>query len=280
MPASTDPPDALAHFDRVAAVLTHRPFGLLSDLDGTLSPIAPTPDAASVPESIRAALARLTERVDLLALVSGRPAGEVAAELGLPQAVIFGNHGFESWRDGRIDRPPDVQPFQARLAELVSLAQSALRDPGIEIEDKTVTASIHYRESPRPEAARRQILDWLGPVARARGLVVTEGRRVVEVRPPLGYNKGTAVNSLIRDNGLRGVIYLGDDRTDLDAFRVLIEWRRSPDNAGLTVAVRSDEMPPELAEAADLSVAGPTDLEELLRRLGDALEPKTPTNPG
>lgn len=267
------PPPATSDWTApIARVLAHRPIGVLCDVDGTLSPIAPTPDAAFVPDAIRRALRDLLSRVGLVAAVSGRPAAQVAVLLDLPDLVIVGNHGFEQWTGGKVERPPELAPYLPRLAAVAARAHADLALPGLLIEDKTATLSLHYRRAADPEAARRALLDWARAAAAASGLIVTEGRRVVEIRPPLDHDKGTAVLALIDRYHLRGVLYLGDDRTDLDAFEALRSWRAGPDRAAVTVAVAGAEAPPEVCDAADLCVEGIDDVERLLRWLSEQVQ--------
>lgn len=258
----------------IARVLARRPIGVLCDVDGTLSPIAPTPDAARVPGGIRAALRNLAGRVAVIAAVSGRPAHQVAGLLDLPHApgfVIVGNHGFEMYRGGRLTRPPDLDPYLPVLAGIADRARAELTLPGIFVEDKTATLSLHYRGTADLDAAQDAVLRWAHAAAGHHGLKVTQGRRVVEIRPPLDYDKGRAVLGLIDDYDLRGVIYLGDDLTDLDAFEALRAWRADPGRAAAIVAVTGAEAPPEVCDAADLCLEDIEEVEALLRRLAEFL---------
>src|SRR5204862_2659019 len=120
---------------------------------------------------------------------------------------------------------------------------------------------FHYRNEPDQEAARF-VLERIAERALAEGLRPTWGRKVLEVRPPLAADKGTAVGRLLEERGLRRAVYAGDDATDLDAFRALDGLELS-----VRVAVSSDEGPPELGTAAELVVGSPAALLELLRRL-------------
>ena len=106
------------------------------------------------------------------------------------------------------------------------------------------------------------MLERVAERARAEGLVPRWGRKVLEVRPPVRADKGTAVTRLLADRSLRRALYAGDDTTDLDAFRALDGLE-----LGVRVAVASAEAPPELRGAADLVVGGPAELLELLRGL-------------
>jgi trehalose 6-phosphate phosphatase len=224
---------------------------IVLDVDGTLAPIVPTPEAARVPGETRAELERLADRYRLLAFLSGRTGDDARRVVGLERARYVGVHGLE------LD--PEAERWRSALGELAASAGW----PAEETEDKGLTVSFHYRRAPDQAAARAR-LEQLAEQARAAGLVPRFGRKVLEVRPPVDADKGTAIRVLVEEAGVSRALYAGDDTTDLDAFRGLGE-------AGLELAVRvavsSDEGPPELREQADLVVANPAELVELLRQL-------------
>lgn len=220
---------------------------LILDVDGTLAPIADRPDAAAVPVETRAELARLRDRYALVACLSGRPAADAARVVGVEGLVYAGEHGLEL--------EPGAEAWAARLA-----AFAATVDWPAE-EGKRLTLSFHYRAAADEEAARAY-LDTVAERARAEGFLPRFGRKVLEVRPPLAADKGTAVLRLLGERGLRRALYAGDDATDLDAFHALDGLELA-----VRVAVASDEAPRQLAETADVVVGGPAELLELLRGL-------------
>jgi trehalose 6-phosphate phosphatase len=221
---------------------------LLFDVDGTLAPIAPSPDLARVPAETKAELARLAGAYLLVACISGRPGAEAAGLVGVQGIHYVGNHGLEL--DERADElRAEIASFRASVA--------------FPVEDKGLSLSYHFRGA-QDEARARSELEEVAKRARVAGLDPRWGRKVLEVRPKVESDKGTAVRALIREARARQGLYAGDDRTDLDAFQGLA-------TAGLErfvrVAVESDEGPPELADAADLVVHGPEELAALLVRL-------------
>lgn len=261
-----------ASAQRLAAVLSHRPSGLITDIDGTISAIAPTPEAARVSASVSDCLRELCARLDLVAAISGRAAVDARRMVGVAEMTYIGNHGLEVWQDGKTRVLPVVQPYVPWIAEALAVVRQATRDiKGIIYEDKGATASVHYRLAEQPEKAREAILAALAGLPRARDLRVTEGRMVVELRPPLAVNKGTALVSLLDQYSLAGAIYLGDDTTDVDAFRALHEWAQVPGRWALAVGVMADETPEAVRREADLTVAGVPAVEGLLRNLVDIL---------
>jgi trehalose 6-phosphate phosphatase len=220
---------------------------ILLDVDGALAPIVPRPEDARVPPETQAELRRLHGRYALVACVSGRAGGDALRVVGVPELVYVGNHGLE--------RDPAAEQWTERLQRFMESVSWP------DVEDKGLTASLHYRNAPDQEGARRQ-LEEIAARARDDGFVARFGRKVLELLPPIEANKGTAVSGLLAEHGLQRALYAGDDTTDLDAFRAL-----DPLDLGVRVAVASPEGPPELEEAADLVVDGPDALLELLRRL-------------
>ena len=221
---------------------------LLFDVDGTLAPIAATPTLARVPDETKVELARLSDSYLLVACISGRPGAEAAAMVGVEDIRYVGNHGLE------IDeRAPELAGRIARFRDAV----------GLPVEDKGLSLSYHYRSAEDEKEARAE-LEAVAERARAEGLDPRWGRKVLEIRPSVEADKGTAVVSLLDGVRARLALYAGDDTTDLDAFAGLAR-------AGLEhfvrVAVESDEGPNELVAAADLVVPGPERLAALLATL-------------
>ncbi len=262
--------DAAAR-EKLAAALAARPRGLFFDIDGTLSAIAPTPEAATLLPGVAELLEQLRTRFDVVALVSGRAADDARRMVGLPGLLYIGNHGLERIEAdaASVQVLPEAEPYvEAVNTTLDDLdATLAARFPGVRIERKGVTGSIHVRNAPDPDAAEESIARSLTTIAVPRGLLVTRGRRIVEVRPPVAVDKGTAVAGVIRERGLRGALYLGDDRTDLDAFRALRQLADEGVCQTVAVAVLSPEAPPELAAAADITLPDISFVPGLLRWL-------------
>lgn len=238
--------------------------GLFLDFDGTLSEIAPTPEAAVAAPGAAEVLSALARRFRVVAVVSGRRVEEVADKLGRPEDVqLFGLYGLEGGDHGDDGRAVEsgaraVEEILPRVLEVAAGVQGSLVEP------KGSNLAVHYRLAPEPETAHRALLDALRPLARAVGLRVVEGKRVVELVPLDAPSKG---DLLVRESrGLRGVLYAGDDLADLDAFGALDALAAAGAYA-VKVAVRSAEAPDELLRAAHLTVGGPSELVEVLRGL-------------
>jgi len=192
----------------------------------------------------------------------------------IPGCAYAGNHGFEL-------QFPDRAPSTAEAARpwLDAIAQFArywdaemLAQAGLHMEPKGATLSVHWRMAPDPDAAHARLLDVFVPEAQARGLVVTWGRMVMEVRPPVAINKGTAVSELLDGGAWRHAAYVGDDRTDADAWHALHRIRDAGDlTTAVAVIATGPETPAELRRHADAEVAGPAEVLALLVRLADDL---------
>src|SRR5919202_4059168 len=137
--------------------------------------------------------------------------------------VYYGNHGFEILRGCEVEVTPEAAPYQAAIEELEERAKEELEPLGAFVEEKGITASIHYRNV-SPEAGER-CKEFVKREGERLGLRITVGRGVVEARPPIRADKGTAVRRLVEEYEPEKALFIGDDATDLDAFRELEELR-------------------------------------------------------
>jgi len=223
--------------------------GVFLDFDGVLAPIVARPEDAYPPEETRVELRRLVDRYGLVAVVSGRAGDDVSARVGVDGIIYVGSHGLE------LDRQA------ARWRQQIVDFASAAPWPQSEIELKGLSVAFHFR-STTDEAASVRELETLADTAREDGLVARFGRKVLEVLPPVGSNKGTAVRHLLTGASLSRALVAGDDTTDLDAFRAVDELEHK-----VRVAVQSPESPTLLAEHAELVLSSTDEFLELLRSL-------------
>lgn len=243
---------------------------VLLDVDGTLAPIVRHAEDAHVPEHTRAPLIAIARRYGMVACVSGRRAAEARRIVSLGTITYVGNHGAEVLRGGstEVELDPELAAWGTAVADFAAVQETELLHRlRIRIEDKDLIRAYHWRGAPR-EAAAEEHLRGMAERAQAAGLVAHWGRKVLEVRPPVPFDKGHGVEFLLRDAGLRSAVYVGDDRTDLDAFAGL--RRLAADDRlelALCIGVRSEETPPELAAEADLLVDGPPGVRALLTAL-------------
>ncbi len=243
---------------------------VLLDIDGTLAPIVRHAADAHVPEATRTLLIEIAGRYGLVGCVSGRPATTARQIVAIGTIAYVGNHGGELLRP-RATRP-EVDPELAQWTERVQAFAARVYTPELQRirvrqEDKGAIVAFHWRGAPDEEAADAAVHE-IARLAEQEQLVVHWGRKVLEVRPPVQLDKGLGITALLADSPVRAALYVGDDTTDLDAFRGL----RSLVEAGqlteaLCVAVSSDEAPPELAREADLTVDGPAGVRGVLEAL-------------
>jgi trehalose 6-phosphate phosphatase len=258
LPAALPVGLTLAQVALLRQALSQRPRGLLLDIDGTISPIAPTPEGASLLPGMPGLLERAADVFEVLAVITGRDAADARRMVGVDRLLYIGNHGMERWLPGESAPQiiPEARPYLPAIAQALEEAERDLtpRLPGARFERKGVSGSIHTRGCIAPQQALTTVLATLRPLTDRLGLRLTEGKLVAEIRPPLAVNKGTAVEGLVQSRGLRSAIYLGDDTTDIDAFRALRHLREAGACAGLAVAVLQAEAPPALAAEADLAL--------------------------
>ena len=236
---------------------------VITDFDGTLSPIvADPPEARALPGAVDV-LHAIAERYGTVAVVSGRPAVFLVDRLQLaacPRLVAYGLYGLE-WTDGDvIVEHPDVGSWRAVVGETADAAEDQA-PLGVWVERKGLSVTLHTRNAPEEMEWARS---WSEARAAVSGLAVHPGRMSYELRPAVPVDKGTVVTDLVRNAG--AACFLGDDRGDLAAFDAL-DRLSAKGGAALRVGVRSEEAPAELLERADVLVDGPPGVVEFLRAL-------------
>lgn len=243
---------------------------VLLDVDGTLAPIVRYAEDAHVPEATRGLLIEIARRYAVVACVSGRRASDARRLVAIGTISYLGSHGTEllraGWTEPALD--PAVRDWGRRIQEFAREADTPeLRKLRVRIEDKGSIVAFHWRAAPDEDAARAAI-DAIAARAEQSGLRSHWGRKVLEVRPPVRMDKGAGIVSFLSDQELDAAVYVGDDATDVDAFRglgeLLAEGRL---RHALRVCVSSDEGPSELAQEADLVVDGPDGVRTLLEGL-------------
>jgi trehalose 6-phosphate phosphatase len=239
-------------------------------VDGTLAPIVRHADDATVPQATRARLIGLSKRYGLMACVTGRRAADARRIVSIESIVYVGSHGGEVLRPGaaRPEMDPELEEGARRVRAFARAVDSSeLGRRQVRIEDKDAIAAFHWRGAPDEDAARMTVQE-LARRAEAEGLHLHWGRKVLEVRPAVALSKGMGVRRLLAGAGLNAAVYVGDDVTDLDAFRALVELVEEGElERAVRVGVRSDEGPAEIVAEADAVVEGPGGVRELLDAL-------------
>jgi len=243
---------------------------VLLDIDGTLAPIVRHAADAHVPEATRTLLIEIARRYRVVGCVSGRRAATARQIVAIGTIAYVGNHGVELLRPGatrpEVDR--EFADWSARVRAFAARAYSGEHQRlRVRSEDKDAIAAFHWRGAPDEEAAAAAVRE-IARRAQEEGFAVHWGRKVLEVRPPVRMDKGLGIGALLRGTPVAVALYVGDDTTDLDAFRGLRALVQSGSLASaVCVAVSSDEAPPELAEEADLTVDGPGGVRGVLEAL-------------
>jgi trehalose-phosphatase len=246
----------------VAARLGGTPLVVMLDVDGTLAPIAPRPEDAAVAPATRAVLERLVaSRGVHVVLVSGRAANDARGVVSVNGVWTVGNHGFEIVTPaGELETDPDLADQSAAITQASrELEPIVAAVEGARLENKRWTLTVHYRLAARD--AVPPLRAQVERIALGLRLRMTDGKEVVEVRPVAHVDKGTAV--VMMGERLHGfaanasILFVGDDRTDEDAFRSL--RARSP----RAVTIRVDESG-QAESAAEVRLRDPAAVHDLL----------------
>ncbi len=261
--------------EEITRVLQQHPLGLLFDIDGTLSPIAPTPDEARLYPGA-AELLHNAQKYARVGIITGRAVIDGARLVNVSGLTYIGTHGLE-WYDSdqigqhRVELIPQALPYTESGKAVLDVAERELADlPGIIVERKSVGGSIHYRLAPDPEQARKRILATLEAPVQHAHMKIGEGKCVIEVLAPLTVNKGQALRRFVEQFRLRGIIFAGDDRTDLDAVLEVRRLRQEGFVAHAIVVQHPDTLP-ALLEHADTLVQGVEGMVQQLKEIVNQL---------
>lgn len=222
------------------------------DFDGTLAPLVPMPDQASLPDDIRERLVVLATHAPV-AIITGRSIEDIHARIGFDPDYVVGNHGLEGVPGWEAHAAKHRSACAAWMAQLADALPGRLDDAGIMVEDKRYSLSVHYRQARDPGLAARaleNLFDALSPRPHVIG-----GKYVFNLLADDACNKGIALDRLMRASGAQRAIYVGDDVTDEDVFRM-----RRPDVLSVRIERHGDS-------AADYYLAHPADIVQLLEEL-------------
>lgn len=235
--------------------------GVFTDFDGTLAPIVDDPASAWPLPGVPALLGRLAQRYRRVAVISGRPLTYLLDKLGaVPGVELAGLYGLERAEGGDVVELPAAKRWRAVVATVAEEAEAAA-PPGVGVERKGLALTLHARKAPQHAT---WVVSFSEAQAAVTGLEAHRGKMSVEMRPPVGADKGTVLSELA--GGLSAVCFLGDDLGDLPAFAALAAMRREGITT-LAVAVSGPEAPEALCLAADLTVDGPEGAAGLLEEL-------------
>ncbi len=257
--------------EQLRSVLQQHPLGLVFDIDGTLSPIAPTPDQARLYPGVSELLQKARQFASV-AIMTGRAVVDGARMVNVGGLTYIGTHGLE-WSEGlptadSIQLFPTAREYIEPGKYLLDLVEKQLVPdlPGLLVQRKTIGGSVHYRLTENHELARKRILGMLEEPAQRVHMRLGEGKAVVEILAPLTINKGIALRQFVERFGLRGIVFAGDDRTDLYAVQE-ISVLRQEGCAAYSVVVQHRDTMEELLKQADGVVQEVEGMVELLQAM-------------
>ncbi len=243
---------------------------IITDIDGTISEIASTPQEAVVTPAMHDILIKLRDKFGLLAVISGRSVKDAQTMVGVEDILYVGNHGLEYSFGGDYSTIKDIKQYLPSIKESAGQLNRELCDiEGILFEDKEICYSIHYRGCPEGDLIRDKIINCLKKYPSSENIQIKEGRKVVELKPPLDYDKGIIIQQIIEEHELKKVIYLGDDITDFDAFTKLNELEKSKPLLNGSIVVLSSEIPSYVKNSASFFVCNVNEVLKFFRWLLD-----------
>ena len=237
---------------------------LLLDYDGTLTPIVARPELALCSPKVKVLLEKLRDCPGVsVAIMSGRSLEDIRGKIGVSRITYVGNHGLEIENPAGIHRKRLSPAREEELKTIRMTLEETLRFiPGILLEDKGPILTVHYRNAP-PEYSGNvpQVVEKVAEKGKDRWQIVS-GKKILEIRPRVNFGKGKAVRDLLKTIPADGLlpIYLGDDRTDEDAFRVL-------EDRGISIFVG----PGSTTSDARYFLNDPSEVQEFLQRCEEIL---------
>jgi alpha,alpha-trehalase len=231
-------PSALERKDEILSQFRERTPAIFLDYDGTLTPIVEDPEKATLSDKNKRIIKRLVEHYSV-AIISGRDLDDVQNMVGIGDVAYAGSHGFDiAGPGGRYREQKMGTPFLHILERAAGELRTAIKDiPGVKIEHKRFAVTVHFRHVERTNMNRleQRFDDVLSHYPELRK---TTGKKILEMRPNVDWDKGKALihllEALYTDSSRVLPVYIGDDITDEDAFRVIREW-------GIAIVVGSEK---------------------------------------
>jgi trehalose 6-phosphate phosphatase len=259
----------LDNLEILKKLIRRTPFGLITDMDGTISPRPLDFLERKIPPSTVRQLAKVVPHMSLVAIISGRETEVIKEMVNIEGVKYIGHYGMEWWENNQAVLHPDVSAYLPSIRAVAKELEPLRSINGLIIQDKGATISIHYHLCPRPDASKAQILKFLKKSSHIKNLRIIEEKTNIGIVPPVDIDKGTAVNNLISQYHLSGAIFLGDDIGDVPAFRAIRLARQNIDFDGLAILVTGEETRQDIINEADFTLDGVQATKALLKWLVD-----------
>jgi len=242
---------------------------IITDIDGTISEIVPTPMEATVNGKIKDTIQKVARKFEFTGVMTGRSVNNALEMMDNKNIIYIGNHGLEQFRNGKIIVDPKVKDYIPVIKRVADRIQKELDDYDcILFQDKELSFTVHYRLC-NDDKIRKKALDVIAKINDSKDLKIAEGRKVIEIRPPIGHDKGTILEMFIAENNIEKLIYLGDDITDSDAFYTLNELNENKEVQTASIVVTSKETPEYVKESADFYVNSVDEVHEFFKWISE-----------
>lgn len=194
---------------------------LFLDFDGTLAPIVRDPSEAKMSAKTKALVGDCAKHFAVY-IVSGRDLSDVAKRAAVPGVHFAGNHGMQWNERGAVKHSPLSRAALSDVQDAMHALSSLRGKPGVIFEHKGISFAFHYRKVPleRVDGIRAAANRLLAPIVARGRIEVLHQKKVLDIRPR-GWHKGDFVRMILQHRRRSFAVYLGDDRTDEDAFRAL-----------------------------------------------------------
>lgn len=229
--------------------------GIFTDIDGTISEIAPTPGEAFVSEDFKELLNQLSSKYKIVGVISGRSITDAKEMIGVKNIFYSGLHGIETLWNEEYSASVDIETYKSVFKAV--MGELSIPD-GVYMENKGLVLAFHYRKCPE----NHQLLeDSLKPLAEKYNLIIKSGKMVFELTLNVKMDKGKIIDKICLDFNLETVFYAGDDVTDLDGFDGVHR------NKGVAVGVVGDDSPGEIRNKADICLSSVDEMKEVFKYL-------------
>ena len=240
---------------------------VVTDIDGTISSIESLPHQAVITNNMKGILNNIQNKFKLLAIITGRLLQDALQMINIQGILYIGNHGMEYQRNNEIVTDKKALKYIPKIIDIYDELKNEpnMNQPGIILENKNTCISIHYRSTNNPQSVRKNILKTLKNIKTTEDLQIKEGKKIIELRPPIGNDKGNIINKIVENYNANKLIYLGDDITDVDAFKEISKLNKENKIDGTSILVQSNETHEFVKKNAEYYVNNVEDVEKFFK---------------